>query len=66
MNLQTLSKEELLTEFFLANDHFNDVIQDKNLFRLIGTIPYIAAKRRLNSVMEEMSRRKKLGNSFHP
>lgn len=60
MNLELLTKEELLTEFYSASDYYNVVVDEKTLIALIGTVPYIIAKRRLNAVLDEMNRRKRL------
>lgn len=58
MDLQLLTREELLNEFYSASDYYNAVIYEKSFIALIGTLPYIMAKRRLNAVLDEMNRRK--------
>lgn len=64
MNLQTLTKDELLIEFYSANDYYCDLIHEHNIFKLIDTPSYIQAKIRLNAVLDEMRRRKAAGPLF--
>ena len=61
MDLTMMSRDELLEQYFQANEDYGKVVQAKiPLWDLRESPEYKIAKKRLNEVLEEVRRRREL------